>query len=47
MCLFEIFEPGGKTPAGILMKIIEGAAFVNTNSPKMSKSFEDYCDEIN
>ena len=29
------------------MKIIDGAAFINTNPPKHSNTFKDYCAEMN
>ena len=45
-CLQKISEPCETPPEDVQMKNVDGAAFVNMNSPRESSSFKDYCEEL-
>ena len=44
-CLFGYGEPHEESPM-VDMIVIDGAAFVNMNSPKTSQTFQDYCNKM-
>ena len=43
-CLHKIFEPKYEEPT-VQMRVIDGAAFLNTYPPMTSKMFEKYCED--
>ena len=43
-CLEEVVEPSF-SPPGVEVKVIDGAAFVNINMPRSSKTLGEYCED--